>query len=220
MTTEAGQTLVTPIPTHSRDTPPHLDSNSGFELTNIKIGKALEEVRGPIFCILKDATIVNAKPEEIHDFFSPPHYSEHKIQLRTETAIEYGIDYIRRSEFKQTTGLAHSDFKRPLLVEAYEAARKAVQEFRMASSEGKIIGAAPQPENLVEATKLLRKIRGKYHEEVLDDGLSIPKPPIWGKTNNPQQWWNLNDYEILSATFRHEVGAFLKVYSFYLPKRN
>jgi len=97
-------------------------------------------------------------------------------------------------------------------------ARKTVQEFRVASSKGKIIGAALQPENLVEATKLLRKIRGKCHEEVLDDRLSIPEPPIWGKTNNPQQWWNLNDYEILLATFQHEVGAFLKVYSFYLPK--
>ena len=103
-------------------------------------------------------------------------------------------------------------------MEAYEAARKAVQKFRVASSKGKIIGAAPQPENLMEATKLLRKIRGKCLEEVLDDGLSVPESPFWGKTNNPQQWWNLNDYEIIAAIFRHEVGAFLKVYSFYLPK--
>jgi len=219
MTIEAGQTLVTPIPTHSRDTPLHLDSDSGFELTNIEISEALEEVGGPIFCIPKDATIVNVKPEEICDFFSPPHYSEHEIQLCTETAIKYGIDYLRRSEFEQTAGLAGSDFKRPLLVKAHKVARKAVQECRVASSEGTIIGAALQPENLVEATKLLRKIRGKCLEEVLDDGLSIPKLPFWGgKTNNPQQWWNLNDYEILAATFQHEVGAFLKVYSFYLPK--
>ena len=111
MTTEAGQTSVTPIPTHTMDTPPHLDSDLGFKLTNIKISEALEEVRGPIFRIPKDATIVNVKPEEIRDFFSPPHYSEHEIQLRTETAIKYRIDYLRRSEFEQTAGLAHSDFK-------------------------------------------------------------------------------------------------------------
>jgi len=41
---------------------------------------------------------------------------------------------------------------------------------------------------------------------------------MWGKTNNPQQWWSPNGYKILSATFRHEVGAFLRVYSSYLPK--
>ena len=139
MTTEAGQTSVTPIPTHSRDTPPHLDSDSGFELTSIKVSDALEEVGGSIFHIPKDATIVNVKREEIRDFFAPPHYSEHEIQLCTETAIEYGIDYLRRSEFEQTAGLACSDFKRPLLVEAYKAAKKAVQEFRVASSEGKSV---------------------------------------------------------------------------------
>jgi len=77
------------------------------------------------------------KPEEIRDYFSPPHYSEHKIHLHTETAIEYGIDYLRRSEFKQTAGLARSDFKQPLLVEAYKAARKTVQEFKVASLKGK-----------------------------------------------------------------------------------
>jgi len=112
--------------------------------------------------------------EEIRDFFSPPHYSEHEIQLCTEAAIEYGIDYLQRSEFEQTAGLVRSDFKRPLLAEAYEVARKAVREFRVASSEEKVIGAAPQPENLAQAMKLLRKIRGRCLGEVLDDGLSVP----------------------------------------------
>ena len=88
------------------------------------------------------------------------------------------------------------------------------------SSDGKIIGAALQPENLIQAMRLLRGIRRKCYEEVLDDGLSVPELPMWGKTNNPQQWWSLNDYEILSATFRYEVGAFLKVYSPYLPKED
>ena len=44
MTTEVGQTSVTPIPTHSRDTPPHFDSDLGFESTSIQISEALREV--------------------------------------------------------------------------------------------------------------------------------------------------------------------------------
>jgi hypothetical protein len=162
----------------------------------------LEEVGGPIFHIPKDAKIVNVKPKEIREFFSLPHYSEHEIQLWTETAIEYRFNYLSRSKFEQTTGLACSDFKRPLLAEASEVVRKTVQEFRVASSKGKIIGAALQPENLMQATRLLRRIRGRCYEEVLDDRLSVPELPMWGKTNNPQQWWNLNDYEILLATFQ------------------
>jgi len=121
MPTKAEHTSVTPIPTHSSDTPLHLDSDSGFKLTGLKINETLEEVGEPLYSIPRDAKILNTKPEEIRKFFLPSHYSEHEIQLRNETAIEYGLNYIRRSEFRQSARLAHSDFKRSLLVEALEA---------------------------------------------------------------------------------------------------
>jgi hypothetical protein len=124
MSTEAGQTALTP--THSRDTPLHLDSALCFELTNLKVSEALEEVRGPIFHLPKDTKIVHVKPEEIHEFFSPPHYSKHEIQLQTEAATEYELDYLRRSEFEQTARLACSDFKRLLLAEASEVVRRTI----------------------------------------------------------------------------------------------
>ena len=41
MPTEAEQTSVTPIYTHSRDTSMHLGSDSGFEVTDLKVNKAL-----------------------------------------------------------------------------------------------------------------------------------------------------------------------------------
>jgi hypothetical protein len=44
------------------------------------------------------------------------------------------------------------------------------------SSDRRIIGTAPQPENLIQAMRLLRKIRGRCYEEVIDDRLSIPEP--------------------------------------------
>jgi len=39
-----------------------------------------------------------------------------------------------------------------------------------------------------------------------------------GKDNNPHQWWNINDYEILCAAYRQEVELFLKSFSPYLLK--
>ena len=80
-----------------------------------------------------------------------------------------------------------------------------------------MIGTAPKPENLILTTRLLRKIRRNCYYEVLDDGLDVLEPSVWGKTNNPWQWWSLNDYEILSTTFWHEVKAFV-VYLPYLPR--
>ena len=47
----------------------------------------------------------------------------------------------------------------------------------------------------------------------------MPVPPIWAKDNNPEQWWSINNYEILCTTFRHKVEIFLKGLSQFLPSR-
>src|SRR6266853_5450742 len=47
--------------------------------------------------------------------------------------------------------------------------------------------------------------------------MAVPKPPLWGKNNNPEEWWSTNDFEIISAAYRHEVKGFLKVVSPYYP---
>jgi len=49
------------------------------------------------------------------------------------------------------------------------------------------------------------------------EGLTVPKPPLWGKDNDPTEWWN-NDFEILSACYRHEVEMFLKIIAPYFPR--
>src|ERR1700683_643906 len=61
-------------------------------------------------------------------------------------------------------------------------------------------------------------MRKDYQYDVLAEGLAIPVPPIWGKDNDPQQWWRINDYEILCAAFHHEIEMFLKSFAPYLPK--
>ena len=44
-------------------------------------------------------------------------------------------------------------------------------------------------------------------------------PPIWAKDNGPEQWWSINDYEILCTTFCHKVAIFLKDFLWFLPSR-
>src|SRR6266853_3792528 len=48
--------------------------------------------------------------------------------------------------------------------------------------------------------------------------MALPKPPLLGKNNNPEEWWSTNDFEIISAAYQHEVEGFLKVVSPYFPK--
>jgi hypothetical protein len=47
--------------------------------------------------------------------------------------------------------------------------------------------------------------------------MAVPKPPLWGKNNNPEEWWSTNDFKIFSAAYRHEVEGFLKIVSPYIP---
>ena len=103
-------------------------------------------------------------------------------------------------------------------MEALEAMEETVGKFKVASVDGKILGVAPRPENLVNATKLLAKLGKDYQYKVLIDRLSIPVPPMRGKYNDPHQWWSLNDYEVLCATYRHETKISLRTLSLYLLK--
>ncbi len=73
MPTEAERPSVTPIPTHSRDTPPHLDSDSAFEVTDLKSNEKLEVIEGPIDDIPESAEIVNFENRELPGLFSPRH---------------------------------------------------------------------------------------------------------------------------------------------------
>jgi hypothetical protein len=53
---------------------------------------------------------------------------------------------------------------------------------------------------------------------LVENGLAIPKPPLWGKNNDPNEWWSANDFEILSAAYRHGVEGFLKIVAPYFPR--
>jgi hypothetical protein len=53
---------------------------------------------------------------------------------------------------------------------------------------------------------------------LVENGLAIPKPPLWGKNNDPKEWWSTNDFEILFAAYRHEVEGFLRIVAPYFPR--
>ena len=95
MPTEAEQTSVTLIPTHSRDTPPHLDSDSAFEVTDLKTNEILESIKGPIDDIPESAKIVNFVSGDIPGLFSPRHCDQLEAKLRIMKAIKLGHDYLR-----------------------------------------------------------------------------------------------------------------------------
>ena len=94
MPTEINHTSVTPIPSHSRDTPPHLDSDSVSELTELKVSKSLDYVEGPINNIPENTKITDNMSKEMPRLFSPCHCIKLKAKLHIMKAIKYGYDYL------------------------------------------------------------------------------------------------------------------------------
>ena len=99
-----------------------------------------------------------------------------------------------------------------------EAMEETVRKFRILNWNKEFLGAAPEPEKPTRTTKLLTQIKRDYQYDLLADGLAIPVPPVWGKDNNPHQWWSINDYEILCAVYCQEVELFLKSFLPYLVR--
>ena len=93
--------------------------------------------------------------------------------------LKISHNYLKQPDLKLENKLTHSNFKRPLLIEALEAMEDVIGKFRVMSVDGKILGAAPRPENLIKATKLLAKLGKDYQYKVLIDRLSLPVSPVW-----------------------------------------
>src|ERR1700683_2675861 len=66
--------------------------------------------------------------------------------------------------------------------------------------------------------KKLSNLREEARDYLVDNRMAVPKLPLWGKNNNPEEWWNVNDFEIISVAYEHEVEGFLKIIAPYFPK--
>ena len=111
MPTEVDHTSVTPIPMHSRDTPPHLNNILNFELADLKASKSLEDIRGSIDDIPEEVRIINFESEEIPRLFLLHHCVELEAKIQIMKAIKYGYDYLKRLTLKLSFELTRSHIK-------------------------------------------------------------------------------------------------------------
>jgi hypothetical protein len=81
-----------------------------------------------------------------------------------------------------------------------------------------IKGVAPNLDVLASIWKKLTLLREEAGDYLVEQRMAIPRLPHWGKNNDPEQWWNINNFEILCTSYRHEVEGFLKTISPYFPR--
>ena len=130
----------------------------------------------------------------------PHHCTETKAKDRIKEALKFSLNYVRRSTVKKEFELTRSNLKQPFLVEILEALEETVRRFKVLELNNEVLGAAPKLGRLTRTMKLLVQMRKDYQYDILVEGSAILVPPVWGRDNNPHQWWNINDYEILCPT--------------------
>jgi hypothetical protein len=73
------------------------------------------------------------------------------------------------------------------------------KEFWILHDYVEIKALSPKPEVLTSITKKLSKLRDEVQDYLVENGLAVPRLPLWGKNNDPEEWLNVNDFKILSA---------------------
>ena len=81
-----------------------------------------------------------------------------------------------------------------------------------------IKGVAPNLDVLASIWKKLTLLREEAGDYLVEQRMAIPRLPHWGKNNDPEQWWNINNFEILCTSYQHEVEGFLKTVSPYFSR--
>jgi hypothetical protein len=72
-------------------------------------------------------------------------------------------------------------------------------------------GSLPSQKYSPPSPRKLSNLREEARDYLVENGLAIPKVPLWGKNNNPDEWWNTSDFEIISRAYQHEVEGFLTI---------
>jgi hypothetical protein len=124
-------------------------------------------------------------------------------------AQEFAYIYLCCAKLRQPFELTCVILKKPRILEVILLLENLFEEIK---------ALAPKPEVLTSIGKKLSNLREEAREYLVGNGMAVPKPPLWGKNNNPKEWWSTNDFEIISAAYRHQVKGFFKVISPYFPK--
>ena len=133
-------------------------------------------------------------------------------------ALELGFNHLQCNKLKVSAELTCTILRKPRIHEVILQLEDFFKNFRVVHDFEDIKGVAPNPDVLASIEKKLTLLREEAGDYLVEQGMAIPRLPCGGKNNNPEQWWNLNDFEIFCASYRHEVEGFLKTVSPYFPR--
>ena len=208
------------VKTPARDSPPHLTGNSIFRVLKLELSEELSTVFKPLYKDERPETlhIVPYRSDLIPGSFAFHHVNQMAAKARIIKALELGFNHLRHNKLKVSAELTHTILKKPRIHEVIAQLEDFFENFRVVHDFEEIKGIAPNLDVLASIGKKLTLLREEVRDYLVEQGMAIPRPPRWGKNNDLEQWWNINDFKILCASYRHKVEGFLKTVSPYFPR--
>jgi hypothetical protein len=188
--------------------------------STLEISEELDAISIPVFVneVPENLTFSLYKTENIPRLFALRHVSQVAAQPRIIKALELAYSHLRRSKLKQSAELTPPTLKKPRIHEVVILLESLFKEIRILHDLVEIRALSPKPEVLASITKKLSMLRNEARDYLVENASAVPKPPLWGRNNNPEEWLDVNDFEIISVAYRHEVEIFLKTVAPYFPR--
>ena len=209
------------VETPIQDSPPHLTGNSIFGIPSLELSEELFTVSKPVYKdeLLENVHVVPYHSNIIPGSFAFCHISQIVAKARIIKALELGFNHLWHNKLKVSVELTCTILRKPRIHEVILQLEDFFENFRVVHDFKDIKGVAPNPDVLTSIGKKLTLLREEAGDYLVEQGIAIPRPPHWGKNNDLEQWWNINDFEILCASYQHEIEGFLKTISPYFPRK-
>ena len=120
-------------------------------------------------------------------------------KARIIKALELGFNHLRRNNLKVSAELTRTVLRKPRIHEVIIQLEDFFENFRVVHDFEDIKGAAPNPDVLASIGKKLNLLREEAGDYLVEQGMAIFRLPRWGKNNNSEQWWNINDFNDTTA---------------------
>ena len=143
--------------------------------------------------------------EEIPGLYALSPCNQMQGKARIIKAIELGFNYLCHLKLKQSVELSRPMLRKPRIFEAILELESLFEEFRILHDFSEVKAATIKLDIFFSLMKKLTRLIEEASDYLLYQGKAIPKPPKWGKNNDPEEWYNINDFKILCACYWHEV---------------
>src|SRR6202050_5535549 len=156
--------------------------------STLEISEELDAISIPVFKneVPENLTFSLYKTENIPRLFALRHVNQ-AAQPRFIKALELAYSHLRRSKLKQSAELAPLTLKKPRIHEIVILLESLFKEIRILHDAVEIRVLSPKPEVLASITKKLSMLRNEARDYLVENASAVPKPPLWGRNNNPEE---------------------------------